>query len=132
VLDNVTGESRLLAGLKPAAVHIGTTTVSPRCATQLAELHAAHGSHYVAGPVVDRPDAAARNELLTFVAGDLEVIARCARLFNAYTPGSINAGKEHRLANSLKLAVTYMVISLVDLLGQIYALGGEAGSILSR
>ena len=59
------------------------------------------------------------------------MIARCARVFNAYTAGSINAGKEHRLANSLKLAVTYMVISLIDLMGQIYVLGGQAGSILS-
>jgi len=127
VLDNVTGESGLLAGLRPDAVHVGTTTVSPRCATQLAELHAAHSSHYVAGPVVGRPDAAERKELLTFVAGDPEVIARCAPLFDAYTAGTLNVGKEPRLANSMKLAVNYMGISLIDLMGQIYAFGEKSG-----
>jgi len=127
VLDNVTGENGLLAGLKPGAVHIGTTTVSPRCATQLAELHTAHGSHYVAGPVLGRPDAAERKELLTFVAGDPEVIARCRLLFDAYTAGVINVGKEPRLANSMKLAVNYMGISLIDLMGQVYAFGERSG-----
>ena len=127
VLDNVTGENGLLAGLKQGAVHVGTTTISPRCATQLAELHAVHGSHYVAGPVAGRPDAAASKELLTFVAGDPEVIARCARLFDAYTAGNVNVGKEHRLANSLKLALNYVGISLIDLIGQIYAFGERSG-----
>jgi 3-hydroxyisobutyrate dehydrogenase-like beta-hydroxyacid dehydrogenase len=127
VLDNVTGENGLLAGLKRGAVHVGTTTVSPRCATQLAELHAAHGSHYVAGPVVGRPDAAERKELLTFVAGDPEVIARCARLFDAYNAGIINVGREPRLANSMKLAVNYVLMSLIDLMGQTYAFGERSG-----
>ena len=127
VLDNVTGDNGLLAGLKPGAVHVGTTTISPRCATQLAELHAAHGSHYVAGPVLGRPDAAERKELLTFVAGDPEVIARCAPLFDSYTAGTLNVGKEPRLANSMKLAVNYMGIALIDLMGQIYAFGERSG-----
>jgi len=127
VLDNVTGENGLLAGLKPDAVHVGTTTISPRCATQLAELHAAHGSHYVAGPVLGRPDAAERKELLTFVAGDPGVIARCTPLFDAYTAGVFNVGKEPRLANSMKLAVNYIAISLIDLMGQVYAFGERSG-----
>jgi 3-hydroxyisobutyrate dehydrogenase-like beta-hydroxyacid dehydrogenase len=127
VLDNVTGEDGLLAGLNPGAVHIGTTTVSPPCATRLAELHAAHGSHYVAGPVVGRPDAAERGQLLTFVAGDPGVIASCARLLDAYTLGITNVGKEHRLANSLKLALNYVGVSIIELMGQVYAFGEKSG-----
>jgi 3-hydroxyisobutyrate dehydrogenase-like beta-hydroxyacid dehydrogenase len=70
VVENATGEQGLLAGLRKRATHIGTTTISPRCARQLAGLHATHGSHYVAGPVVGRPDAAETAQLLTFTAGD--------------------------------------------------------------
>jgi 3-hydroxyisobutyrate dehydrogenase-like beta-hydroxyacid dehydrogenase len=127
VLDNVTGENGLLAGLKPGAVHIGTTTVSPRCAAQLADLHAAHGSHYVAAPLVGRPDVAARGQLLTFVAGDPEVIAKCTPVFQAYTLGVTNVGNEPRLANSLKLALNYVGISLIELMGQVYAFGEKSG-----
>jgi len=121
VLDAVNGEHGLLAGLKPGAIHIGTTTVSPECAARLAELHAAHGSQYIAGPVAGRPDAAEAGQLLTFVAGDPAAIARCTPLFNAYSQQQINLGTAQRSANSLKLIFNYAIASLVELMGQVYA-----------
>lgn len=121
VLDNVTGENGLLAGLKPGGIHIGTTTVSPGHAVQMAELHAAQGSHYIAGPVVGRPDAADSGELLTYVAGNQEAIAKCGPLFEAYTMQVTNLGEEQRAANSVKLAINYFVISIAELMGQVYA-----------
>jgi 3-hydroxyisobutyrate dehydrogenase-like beta-hydroxyacid dehydrogenase len=108
-------------------VHVGTTTVSPGCAARLAELHAAHGSYYVAAPVVGRPDAAERGQLLTCVAGDPEVIARCARLFEAYTAGVTHVGSKHEVANSLKLAINYIGVSLIELMGEVYAFGEKSG-----
>src|ERR1700693_3519793 len=69
VLGAVSGDNGILAGMRPGTIHIGTTTISPSLSTRLGELHAAHGSHYVAGPVAGRPDAAAAGQLLTFVAG---------------------------------------------------------------
>jgi 3-hydroxyisobutyrate dehydrogenase-like beta-hydroxyacid dehydrogenase len=126
VLDNVAGENGLLAGLAPGAVHVGTTTVSPGCATRLAELHAAHGSYYVAAPVVGRPDAAQRGQLLTCVAGDPDVVARCKPLFEAYTAGVTNVGSKHAVANSLKLAINYIGVSLIELMGEVYAFGEKS------
>ena len=126
VLDSVTGENGVLAGLKPGGVHIGTTTISPGCAAQLAELHAAHGSYYVAGPVVGRPHHAETGQLLTYVAGDPEVIAKCTHLFNAYTRGTTNVGPEHKVANSVKLSINYMAISLIEMMGQVYAFGEKS------
>jgi 3-hydroxyisobutyrate dehydrogenase-like beta-hydroxyacid dehydrogenase len=127
VLDNVVSENGLLARLRRGAVHVGATTVSPGCAAKLAELHAAHGSHYVAAPVVGRPDAAERGQLLTCVAGDPEVIARCARLFEAYTAGVTHVGSRHEVANSLKLAINYVGVSLIELMGEVYAFGEKSG-----
>lgn len=48
VLENVTGEDGILAGMRPGAIHIGTSTITPKGSKQLAELHTAHGSYYVA------------------------------------------------------------------------------------
>jgi 3-hydroxyisobutyrate dehydrogenase-like beta-hydroxyacid dehydrogenase len=127
LLDNVTGEQGLLAGLTRGAIHIGTTTVSPRCAAQLAELHGAAGSHYVAAPVVGRPDAAAAAELLTFTAGDEEVVARCERLFRAYSRAAMHVAAEHAVANNLKIAVNYMGASFLELMGEVYAFGERSG-----
>jgi 3-hydroxyisobutyrate dehydrogenase-like beta-hydroxyacid dehydrogenase len=123
----VTGEQGLLAGLARGAIHIGTTTVSPRCAARLAELHRAGGSHYVAAPVVGRPDAAAAAELLSFTAGDEEVIASCERLFGAYSRAAIRVSPEHAVANSLKIAVNYMGACFIELMGEVYAFGERSG-----
>ena len=48
----VDGAEGILAGMRPGAVHVGATTVSPRFADGLATRHLAAGSRYVAGPVV--------------------------------------------------------------------------------
>ena len=127
VFDAVTGEHGVLAGLKPGGIHIGTTTVSPGCARRLAELHAAHGSTYIAAPVVGRPDAAAAGQLLTFVAGDPAAVARCRRVLEAYSHSQINLGTEHGTANSMKLAVNYVLVSVVELMGQVYAFAERSG-----
>lgn len=127
VLDNVTGKNGILAGLRPGGIHIGTTTISPGCAAQLAELHTAHGSYYLAGPVVGRPHHAETGQLLTYVAGDPEAIAKCTHLFNAYNRETTNVGPDHKVANSVKLAINYTVISLVELMGEVYAFAEKSG-----
>src|SRR5580700_4125410 len=42
----VTGPDGILTGLRPGAIHIGTSTVSPGLSDELAELHAAAGGRY--------------------------------------------------------------------------------------
>jgi 3-hydroxyisobutyrate dehydrogenase-like beta-hydroxyacid dehydrogenase len=127
VLDTLSGPDGVLAGLAPDAVHVGATTVSPRCTRQVAALHAAHGSQFVAAPVLGRPDVAEAGQLHTFVAGDPGAIARCEPLFAAYTAGVMNLGPEHAVANGLKLAVNYIVAVNIELMGQVYAFGEKSG-----
>ncbi len=127
VLSVLKGDDGILAGLKPEAIHVGTSTISPACATQLAELHAAHGSYYIAGPVVGRPDVAEAGELRTFLAGDADAIARCGSLFEAYSQMVLNVGTEPRIANVIKLCVNYMATSVVELMGQVFTFGEKSG-----
>lgn len=127
VLDAVEGGSGMLRELRPAAVHIGTTTVSPRCARTLAALHVAHGSNYVAAPVVGRPDVAEAGQLVTFVAGDADAVARCQPVVSAYSRAVMPVSTTPAVANSLKLAVNYMLGAVVDLIGQVFAFGEKSG-----
>jgi 3-hydroxyisobutyrate dehydrogenase-like beta-hydroxyacid dehydrogenase len=127
VLDMVTGENGLLAGLKSGGIHIGASTTSPRLAVKLAELHAAQGSHYVAGPVVGRPNMAAIGQLFTYVAGEPQVIAKCTPIFDAYTQSVTNLGKHHGLANTVKLLINYVVIAQVELMGEVFAFSEKSG-----
>jgi len=123
----VEGSEGVLAGLSPGAIHVGTSTISPACATELARLHAAHGSKYIAGPVLGRPDVAEAGELRTFVAGDQDAIARCSALFESYSQMVVPVGTEPSVANAVKIRINYMVASVIELMGQVYTFGEKSG-----
>ncbi len=127
VFDAVEGAGGMLRGLRKGAVHVGTTTISPRCARTLAALHTAHGSAYVAAPVVGRPDVAEAGQLISFVAGDADAIERCEAVVSAYSRATIPTGATPAIANSLKLAVNYMLGAVVDLIGQVFVFGEKSG-----
>jgi 3-hydroxyisobutyrate dehydrogenase-like beta-hydroxyacid dehydrogenase len=126
VLEMTEGADGILAGLSLGALHVGTSTISPRLANKLGAIHAEHGSFYVAAPVAGRPEAAEEGKLLTFVAGEHAAIERCRPLVDAYCQRVIVVGERPELANSLKLAVNYVVLVIQDLMGQVYAFGEKS------
>jgi 3-hydroxyisobutyrate dehydrogenase-like beta-hydroxyacid dehydrogenase len=127
VLGAMYGDNGILAGMRPDAIHIGTTTISPSLSTRLGETHAAHGSHYVAGPVAGRPDAAAAGKLFTFVAGKPEWLERCRPVMDAYANRIIPMGEDPAIAMSMKLVGNFMVASLIELIGEAYVFAESRG-----
>jgi 3-hydroxyisobutyrate dehydrogenase-like beta-hydroxyacid dehydrogenase len=127
VLSAMTGDNGILAGMRPDAIHIGTTTISPSLSTRLGELHAAQGSHYVAGPVAGRPDAAAAGKLFTFVAGKTEWLERSRPVMDAYANRIIVMGEDPAIAMSMKLVGNFMVASLIELIGEAYVFAESRG-----
>lgn len=127
VLDVVTGPEGLLAGLRAGKIHIGTSTSSPHLGAYLAELHRAQHNIYLAAPVLGRSDAAKARKLTTFVAGDPDAIRKCRSVFDAYSLIVLNAGVDPASANTIKLIANYSALSVIDLAGQLFALGEKAG-----
>jgi 3-hydroxyisobutyrate dehydrogenase-like beta-hydroxyacid dehydrogenase len=126
LLEVVNGEEGILSGLRPNRIHIGTSTISPSLSTRLADMHRARGCSYLAAPVLGNPAAAQTAKLTTLVAGDPAAIERCNRLFNSYCQKIINLGNEQAKANSLKLSANYVMLVLLDLMGQVYAFGEKS------
>jgi 3-hydroxyisobutyrate dehydrogenase-like beta-hydroxyacid dehydrogenase len=122
VLRAVEGPDGLLAGMAPGAIHVGATTVSPRLADRLAELHLGAGSIYLAAPVVGRRDLAEAGRLTTLAAGPLEAIERCRPVLEAYGPIRI-VGERHSAASTVKLIVNFITVSWLELMGEMYAFG---------
>lgn len=127
VLSVVQGETGILAGMRPGAIHVGTSTISPACATQLSQMHADRDTHYLSAPVLGRPDVAQAGELVTFVAGDAEAIDKCKPVFEAYTRMVRVIPGEQRLANVTKLCANYTAASVIELMGQVYAFAEKSG-----
>ena len=127
VFDIVTGNDGILAGMRPGAIHIGTTTISPSLSTRLGKLHAEQSTHYLAAPVGGRPDWAAAGKLLTFVGGKPEVIERCRPVLQAYTAEIIVVGEDAAVAASMKLAGNFFVACLMEALGQTFVFAEKRG-----
>lgn len=127
VLGAMEGDAGILAGMRPGAIHIGTTTISPRLSTQLAQMHGKHGSHYIAGPVAGRPDAAAAAKLFTFVAGSSEAIERARPVIDSYVQLLIVTGEDPAVAMSTKLMGNFMVAGLLELMGEAYVFAESRG-----
>ncbi len=121
------GAEGLLAGLRPGSIHVGTTTNSPALATELARSHAARGCHYLAAPVLGRPDAAAARKLVTLAAGPPQAIERCKPLLESWSAAVTEFGDDPAVASSAKLCLNYFVVSLIDVIGEVFALADKSG-----
>jgi 3-hydroxyisobutyrate dehydrogenase-like beta-hydroxyacid dehydrogenase len=126
LLDVVTGDEGILSGLRSNRIHVGTSTISPSLSNRLAEMHHAKDSLYLAAPVLGNPAAAQEAKLTTFVAGDPTAIEQCNRLFNSYCQKVVNVGNEHAKANNLKLSANYVMLAILDLMGQVYVLAEKS------
>ena len=126
-LQATTGDEGLLVGLKPDGIHICTATISPSCSAKLSELHQANGTSYIAAPLFGRPDAAAAGTILTYIAGEKEAVDSCYELFEAYTGKYIYLGADHGLVNSVKLAMNFALVSLVELFSEVYTFAEKSG-----
>jgi 3-hydroxyisobutyrate dehydrogenase-like beta-hydroxyacid dehydrogenase len=127
VIATMDGNDGILAGMRPGAIHIGTTTLSPSASTRLAELHAAQGSYYVSAPVAGRPDAAQAGQLYTFVAGTESAVERCQPVFKAYARQIMPAGEDPAMAMSMKLTGNFFVAGLLELMGEAFVFAEKRG-----
>jgi 3-hydroxyisobutyrate dehydrogenase-like beta-hydroxyacid dehydrogenase len=115
-------DAALLEQTPRGLVHVNMATISVGLATQLAREHAERGLHYVAAPVLGRPDAARAAKLTIVAAGDAEAIDRVQPLFDAIGQKTWRIGALPQQANVMKLAANFMLASAVESLGEAAAL----------
>jgi 3-hydroxyisobutyrate dehydrogenase-like beta-hydroxyacid dehydrogenase len=123
----VDGTDGVLAGLKPGAIHVGTSTVSPDLSDELGRQHAAHGARYIAGPVLGRVPAAVAAQLVTFVAGETAAIETARGVITTYAPTMLVVGERHGQASIAKLIANFLGVSAIDLIGQSLAWAEKSG-----
>lgn len=127
ILEIVDSTGGILDAMKPGAIHLCVTTISPTCADLLAKLHQDHGTRYVSGPVLGRPDAAATGQLATYLGGDADAIASVKPVCESYAKVVVEISNKASVANAMKLCANYMGISFVEIIGETYAFAEKCG-----
>lgn len=127
VIDICQAEDGVLAGLKPDAIHIGLTTIQPVTSDLLGKMHLQKNAHYIAGPVVGRPDAAKSGKLISFLAGDPKTIATAHCVIQSYSEKIITVGHQQRIASALKISTNYMAMTQLVMLGEVFTFAQKSG-----
>ncbi len=120
-------DESLLESLPSDAVHASMSTISPGFSRDLTEIHQSEGQHFIAAPVFGRPDMAEAKKLWVIPGGDPAQVKRCRPLFDAVGQGMFEAGPEPHHANVIKLAGNFIIASMIEMLGEVFALVQKSG-----
>ncbi len=126
-VNEVVFGGQLIPKLAPITVHISMSTLSVAIVQELTDAHAKAGKHFISAPVFGRPEAAEAAKLAVVAAGPAEDIAKCQPLFDAIGQRTFVVGKEAPKANVVKLAGNFLIISVIESLGEAYALLRKSG-----
>ncbi|EPX56020.1 3-hydroxyisobutyrate dehydrogenase family protein [Cystobacter fuscus DSM 2262] len=123
----VLGEDGLARGLGAGAVHVGTSTISPKLSERLADAHARKGQGYVAAPVLGRPPAAAQGKLFVMAAGEAGAVATARPVLEGLGQRLFVVGETPAQAHLLKLCCNFLIFSTIEQLGEVFALTEKGG-----
>ena len=127
VLESLAGANGILAGLRPGAIHIGTSTVTPMATAQFVKMHKEQDSHYLAATFAGHPDHAVAGKLVSFVAGEPAVLERARPVLEAYSSKILVLGDQPALAASFKLVVNFFVACMLESMGEAFTFAEKQG-----
>ena len=118
---------QLIPRLSKQAIHISASTISVALAKALAKAHADAGNQFISAPVFGRPDAAEAAKLVVVAAGPAKTIEQCQQVFDAVGQRTFVVGSEPFQANVVKLSGNFLILSVIESLGEAYALLRKSG-----
>jgi 3-hydroxyisobutyrate dehydrogenase-like beta-hydroxyacid dehydrogenase len=118
---------KLIPMLAPGTVHISASTISVALARELAQAHAEAGSQFVSAPVFGRPEAAVAAKLAIVAAGPAKSIEQCQPVLDAIGQRTFIVGNEPHNANVVKLSGNFLILSVIESLGEAFALLRKSG-----
>jgi 3-hydroxyisobutyrate dehydrogenase-like beta-hydroxyacid dehydrogenase len=119
-LEQITkGPEGLAAHLRPNGIHVSLSTILPATSESLHALHREKGSHYLACPVMARPEVARARKINFLISGDAASITTVKPLLvQAGATGVWEFGDQIGAANVAKLASNYLVLMAMVALGE--------------
>ena len=126
-LDAVFADGSVLRALGRHGVHVSISTISANCATRLADAHAAAGAHYVAAPIIGRPDAVRARAPSFLTAGDESAKARVTPVLEKLARRIFDFGTTPSAANVAKINFNFMIAAAIEALSESFAVVEKHG-----
>lgn len=126
-VERVVFQQGLLDGMPAGGTHVSMSTIGVALATRLAEAHASSGRVFVSAPVFGRPEAAAAAKLFIVAAGPRVTVDALGPVFAALGQRTFVVGEAAPAANVVKLAGNFMIASVIESLGESFALVRKSG-----
>jgi 3-hydroxyisobutyrate dehydrogenase-like beta-hydroxyacid dehydrogenase len=108
-------------------VHLSMSTIAPRTARRLADLHWQRGASYVASPVFGKPQVAAEAKLWIATSGHAAARTRVRPLQEAMGQRVFEFGDEPGAANVIKLAGNFMLGAAIEAMAEAFTLAQKHG-----
>jgi 3-hydroxyisobutyrate dehydrogenase-like beta-hydroxyacid dehydrogenase len=127
VEEVVFGDEGIYEALPQGALHLSCSTIGVEFSRTLADAHDLQRQAYVAAPVFGRPEAAEARKLKVVAAGAPDAIERARPVFDAVGERTFVVGDEPSLANVVKLCGNFLIASMIETLGEGFALARKSG-----
>jgi|SRR5690349_5445899 len=126
--DITAGELGIAENLKEGGIHVSISTILPQTAKDLARLHQQFKNHYIAAPVMGRPEAARARTLNFLVSGEKNAIETIKPLLlDAGGIGIWEFCDEASSANVAKLCTNFLIASAIESMAEGINLAGKSG-----
>ena len=128
-LNDITmGDDGIAQNLKAGGIHICMSTILPATSEQLAQLHQQYNNHYVAAPVMGRPEAARSGKLNFLVAGKQDCLDKIKPLLlDAGGAAVWEFGHDAATANVAKLCSNSLIVSAIESMAEAINLAKKSG-----
>jgi 3-hydroxyisobutyrate dehydrogenase-like beta-hydroxyacid dehydrogenase len=113
--------------MRPGAVHISMSTVSPDMSRHLADAHSARRQEYVAAPVLGNPDLARSRKLFVLAAGRRNALSAAKPLLERLGQRVFVISDDAPAANLMKLAGNVLTATTLESMGEVLAFVRKGG-----
>ena len=123
----VFGDGGVVDSLAQGATHVSSSTISVALSERMTSAHAEAGQQFVAAPVFGRPEAAQAAKLFVVAAGAPETLQALSGIFDAFGQRTFVVSEEPKTASLIKLSGNFLVMSVIETLGEAMAFVDKAG-----
>jgi 3-hydroxyisobutyrate dehydrogenase-like beta-hydroxyacid dehydrogenase len=128
-LKEVAGaDGELAKRLGKDGIHVSMSTILPQTAEALAHHHALYGCHYVAAPVMGRPDVVKAKKQFYFTAGNVTAVNRIRPVLESIGMRVFEFGENPADANTAKLAANFLIAASIEALSEAFAFAEKNGT----